>query len=308
MSDRDDFYDEMGRFWKVSDIERVLSGDPAEDVAGEDTVSALVEAREHLIGPPDQTTRSSHLLAMAAAIEDFATEPSESAPTPTMSRRTFGRRIMRRTWLIGSRAALAGGLLAVSSLGLAYAGVDLPGSAAEQAWQAVGLHIPNQGDLGADSASDDVRAVIDGSEERGCEFGQAVSEAASADSQKQGPSEDPCAGQEGTESKGSKATGDENSAEGRAKAAEKSDGHSESGSDNAGTNDDAGRETASEKSGGKSDTGGGNAGPGGSDDAVSSDDFGKDTASNGSGNADTGEEAASEKSGGAPKPDTPSGP
>jgi hypothetical protein len=317
MTDLDDIYDEMRLHGKTSerDLERVLSGDETDDVAMEELASAFLSARDHLTGLPDEETRRSHLVAMAAAIEDVESEGFQNAESPAKSRPTFGRRLMRRTLLIGTRAAAAGGVLALSSFGLAYAGVDLPGTAAEQAWQMVGVHLPNQADLPEQARAGDVHDVIESSEERGCEFGQAVADAASDGKSDQDPAKDACtAGDSDAETKGSRATGDENSVEGRAKAAEKSDGRSEAGADNAGTNDDAGRATASEKSGGTSDAGRGNAGTGGDagttggrDNAGSNDDIGEDTASDGSGNADQGKETASEKSGGA-KPDTPSGP
>jgi hypothetical protein len=304
MSDLDDIYDEMRRLGKTSesDLDRMLSGHPVDDAALEGMASALQETRERLTQAPDKSIRRSHLLAMAAAADGVASETSQDAASLANSRPTLGRRLMRRTWLIGTRAAAAGGVLALSSLGLAYAGVDLPGTAAEQAWEAVGVHIPNQVELPEQSKANDVRDVIESSEERGCEFGQAVSEAASADSQKKGPSENPCANGEAAEAKGSSATGEENSADGRANAAEKSDGHSEAGADNAGSNDDQGRAKASEKSGGKSDAGSDNAGgaaTGGSDNAGDNDDVGEETASGGSGNSESGQEKASEESGGA---------
>jgi hypothetical protein len=308
MSELDDLYDEMRRLGKASEkgVNGSLSGDLVDDAVVEDMASALQEAREHLTQAPDASIRRSHLLAMAAAIDDVASEASQDAASPAHNRPTFGRRFMRRTWVIGTRAAVAVGALALSSLGLAYAGVDLPGTAAEQAWQAVGVHLPNQVELPEQSKAGDVRDVIESSEEKGCEFGQAVSEAASADSQKQGPSEDPCSNGGAPQAKGSSATGEENSADGRANAAEKSDGHSDAGADNAGSNDDQGRGTASEKSGGKSDAGSDNAGgatnggtTGGRDNAGDNDDLGGETASGGSDNSGAGKGKASEESGGA---------
>ncbi len=78
-------------------------------------------------------------------------------------------------------------------VGLAYAGVDLPGQAAEQAFEAVtNLELPNQGPEVDSSVSDDVRTVIDGDLE-GCELDQAVADAADANSEDEAASEtDPC--------------------------------------------------------------------------------------------------------------------
>ena len=139
-------------------------------------------------------------------------------------------------------AKAAAGVLAasMSMIGLAYAGVDLPGQAAARALEAVsGLELPNQDDgeplTGDRSVADDVKAVVESDAEKGCSFGQAVAGAARANAKGGGGSDtDPCAASDSEGAQGSRATGEEKSAEGRATAAEKSEGASEAGADNAG--------------------------------------------------------------------------
>jgi hypothetical protein len=164
--------------------------------------------------------------------------------------------------------------------GLAYAGVDLPGTAAEKAVENVlRVELPNQArpENPGKSVADEVHAVIEGTEDRGCEFGQAVAAAASANRRGEAPAkDDPCA-RDGSEPNGSRATGEERSAEGRARASEASGGASDAGADNAGTHDDFGRATAEEaKTGGQES--GSSASDAGADNAGTHDDSGRATA------------------------------
>ena len=180
---------------------------------------------------------------------------------------------MSRTVRVATQVALASIVLSGLTIGLAFAGVDLPGTAAEKALEKVsGLELPNQGTEGSgNSVNEDVKAVIDSDTEKGCEFGQAVAAEASQNRKGTGGSDtDPCAQGGGAssthESKGSKATGEEKSAEGRAKGSTNGGGSSDKGagnagvkddsdpddedlgSDKAGTHNDAGREKAAEAS------------------------------------------------------------
>lgn len=162
-------------------------------------------------------------------------------------------------------ATITGGL---SLTGLAYAGVDLPGSAAQDAIESVlGVELPNQEDTEAEEIElvDDELETEDAHEgdgpdeeaadvaheiwnyittttDTGCTLGQNVAAIASGDDT---TDEDPCAagGEEGT------TTGEENAARGRATADEASSA-SEEGAENAGTSDDEGRATGDEASGG----------------------------------------------------------
>jgi len=188
---------------------------------------------------------------------------------------------MDKTIGIALKSAAATLAASMSMVGLAYAGVNLPGQAAERALEAVtGLELPNQGSNEGKSVADDVHAVLD-SELKGCELGQAVADAADANRQDEASAEiDPC---EHADAEGSKATAEEKSTAGRAKAAEKSGGRSESRGSEASAQ---GRATAAEKSGGASDAGADNAGT--NDDAGRA--RGEEASGKGSSNAGTGSE------------------
>jgi len=107
----------------------------------------------------------------------------------------------------------------LSTMGLAYAGVDLPGTAAERAFERVGIHLPNQTPEGSGkSVAGDVRAVIENADERNCEFGRAVSEAASQNRQSEDKTkEDKCLDR----SEEARSKGDA----GKARAEDRSDGN-----------------------------------------------------------------------------------
>jgi hypothetical protein len=83
-----------------------------------------------------------------------------------------------------AKLAVTGLALILGTGGLAVAGVDLP-DPAQQAFERVGISLPNQ--AGGDSEharSDEVKSVIDATPtgERGCEFGHRVAEAAKGSS------------------------------------------------------------------------------------------------------------------------------
>ncbi len=266
MSSSSGYEDEMGRFLRLSDEElsRLLAGEAGvRDEALDEVASLLGEVRETFsTTAPDEATRGLHLAAISEASQ-LAADKGTPVVRPvskahgSVSGQASGlpkwRRVMDRTVSIALKA-LAGTVAAsMSMVGLAYAGVDLPGQAAERALEAVtGLELPNQGPESSDSSvADDVKGVIDSSTEEGCEFGQAVADAADSNREDDATTEtDPCAqaDEAGDDAQGSKATGDEKSAEGRAKAGEASGGASDGSADNAGTNDDSGRSTADDAS------------------------------------------------------------
>ena len=269
------YEDEMGHFLRLSDEElaRLLAGEAAvSDEAFDDVTSLLTEAHSTFATAPDAASRARHIAAISEASQllangDPAVRPVSEAHEPVGNTRVGThedglpkwRRAMGRTVSVGLKA-LAGTMAAsLSMVGLAYAGVDLPSQAAEQAIEAVtGIELPNQGPEVDASVSDDVRTVIDGDLE-GCELGQAVADAADANRGDEAATENnPCTKKELHDAQGSKATGDNRSAEGRAKAAENSDGRSESGSHAAAN----GRATAADKSHGASDSGDGAAAEG----------------------------------------------
>jgi hypothetical protein len=224
MSPLNDYPDEMDREW----------------LSEEETA----RFRRDLMEAPSAETEASHLAAMREAFRPPIAEarPGRNAPSTT-------RRVLVRTRAFVIKIAAATLVLGGSMVGLAYAGVDLPGSAAENALEAVlSVELPNQGgdvevEQGDKSVADDVRAVIESTapEDRDCEFGQAVSDAATANSQGEGTQPtDPCAHQTGTAAQGGKATGEEASAEGGSTADEGSGEH--------GAPEDAGRTTGGEAS------------------------------------------------------------
>ena len=305
------YEDEMGRFLRLSDEElsRLLAGEAGvRDVTLDEVASLLGEVRgTFATAAPDEATRGLHLAAISEASQ-LAADKGTPVARPVsnaygsvagqMSGLPKWRRLMDRTVSIALKG-LAGTVAAsMSMFGLAYAGVDLPGQAAEQALEAViGVELPNQGS--EDSVADDVKSVVE-SDLEGCERGQAVADAADANRSDEATTEtDPCAqADDAGEARGSKATGEEKSAEGRAKASDASGGASDAGADNAGgasgagaenagTNDDGGRatgENASSTGSSNADTRGDNAGT--NDDTGRS--TGDDASSGGSSNSGAG--------------------
>ena len=267
MTDPDAYGDEMTNPFGPTDdqLDGVFAGVASVDEL-EEVAAFLLETKTACTEAPPEEVSTRHM----AAILEQARQATGTRPLiqkeVVVAERTMWRRAMERTMstvLKGAAGVLAA---SVSMIGLAYAGVNLPGEAAANAIEAVtGVELPNQGDEGK-SVADDVKAVVESDAEKGCEFGQAVAAAASQNAQGDRPDEDRCAedGADSDEARGSRATGAEKSAAGRAKAAEKSA---------------AGQATATEKSGGASDSG-------------------ADTASGGAENASTGKATAEEKSSG----------
>ena len=155
------YRDEMGRFLRLSDEElaRVLAGEAAiGDEALEEAASVLIEARRAFSAAPDAATRALHMTAISETSQLLAedrhpvSEPAlsghgQSGRRPETLRRVIG--LTKSVLLKGSAAALAASM---SMVGLAYAGVDLPGSAAEQALEAVlNVELPNQAGSGGDA-------------------------------------------------------------------------------------------------------------------------------------------------------------
>ena len=315
MSVSSGYEDEMGRFLRLSDEElsRLLAGEAGvRDEALEQVGALLAEVRETFAASaPDGTTREIHLAAISEAAQ-LAAEKGNPVVRPVskvhgpvgaqVSGLPKWRRVMSMTKTLILRAAAGSVAASLSMFGLAYAGVDLPGQAAEQALEAVtGVELPNQGP--EESVAGDVKSVVE-SDLEGCERGQAVAGAADANRDDEATTEtDPCAkADEAGEARGSKATGAEKSAEGRAKASDASAGASDAGADNAaeasgagadnaGTNDDGGRatgENASSSGSANAETRGDSAGT--NDDAGRS--TGDEASSGGSSTAGAGSENA----------------
>jgi hypothetical protein len=282
VSSFDDYDDEMARLSELSDrdLDRLFYGGSTGSALSDDLEAVLRAARAALAEAPNEVARERHLALVLEAARDLASAEQTRTPSPVLAPVSLRRKVMRRSLSIALRLSVALGAATLSMAGLAYAGVDLPGNAAEKAVERVlRVELPNQErpENAGKSVADEVHAVIESTEDRGCEFGQAVAAAASANRQGESPAkDDPCTRDE-SEPNGSRATGEERSAEGRARASEASGGASDAGADNAGTHDDFGRATAEEASS-KGPGNGSSASDAGADDAGTHDDFGRTTA------------------------------
>ncbi len=126
------------------------------------------ELRAILMAPPSDEAARSHLSSMLAASR--AQDQPITTPHP-------GDLLTRARSLALKFTVATSGLLAATT-GLAYAGVDIPGTAPVAVVEAVlPVDLPNQ-----DGArSDEVHAVQSAMPKGGCEYGQAVSDAANGD-------------------------------------------------------------------------------------------------------------------------------
>jgi hypothetical protein len=338
--DLDAYGDDMARFLRLSDedVERLFRGLPPErDGDLHDLATFLVDATESLSRPPRSEIEAGHLVLLAEAARSRSAEVQVSQP-PTATRiRTSAGSTERRgpmryrtvRWAAKVAATAAG--MVVLTAGLALAGVDLPGTAAETAFQKVlGVELPNQAEGAADAtdpadlpsdASDTAVGVLsviqqwfDGSSWNGCEFGAHVSHAARGLDGEVDATHCAAVGSGGgaEASVGASAGAAGNAAEGLETADEASGGAASSGAGNA----DEGLETAEEASGGTASNGAGNAdegletageasggtassGAGNADEGLGeADEASGGTASSGAGNADDGLETAGEASGG----------
>jgi hypothetical protein len=266
--------DDMARFLRLSDedVERLFRGVPSEDDEDlRDLAFFLTDAAETLSAPPSSRIQARHLARLGEAIGS-GPAPERRSTTPVRVARPAMRRspLLPRTvrWVatvVGAAASLVLGTGA-----LALAGVDLPGTAAETAFQKVfGVELPNQAEQQAgtvpeelpESAADTANAVLDVIRERrsgadwsGCEFGARVSAAARGLEGEPDTSHCEAAGSGGGADAGEPVAGGgsanaANAEEGLGIAADASDGASSSGAANA----DEGLETAEEASGGRSD-------------------------------------------------------
>jgi hypothetical protein len=216
-----------------------------------DLTRFIESARERLPVEPDDRTRALHLAAIDAALLEDRTAVG------TRRRRS----LMDRTRPALARLALAVATLTGGTAGLAYAGVDLPGQAAEKAFAAVGVELPNQEETTeteaietedvtisthGQSVAELVRNVILNRDTfaSSCEFGQAVAEAAGSNNQGQGGNDnDPCSQEDLEPTGGSSSTGQDKSAEGKAKA-EQNQG--DAGSDGAAGSSSTGQDKSAE--------------------------------------------------------------
>lgn len=198
----------MARFlrYREEGLDRVFAGSaPDGDEALEDLASFLAETRAALARSPEEAVEARHVAALAAAGGSLAGRGEATAETERSAWAPAGRaagaprrrapmrfRVVRWTVKVAPAAV---GLVALTG-GLARAGVDLPGTAAETAFQGVfGIELPSQGGEfetavdpeqlpeDADETARGVLAVIQawvsgGEEWTGCEFGARVAHAA----------------------------------------------------------------------------------------------------------------------------------
>jgi hypothetical protein len=280
VSSFDDYDDEMARLSKLSDrdLDRLFAGGSSGSALSDDLGAVLGAARTALTEAPNEVARERHLAVVLQAARDLASAEQTRAPVPVPTPVSLWRSVMRRSLSVALKLSIALGAATLSMAGLAYAGVDLPGNAAEKAVEKVlRVDLPNQGrpENAGKSVADEVQGVIESTEDSGCEFGQAVAAAASANRQDDSPAkDDPCTKDNSNGANGSRAAGEERSAEGRARASEASGGASDAGADNAGSHDDLGRATAEEASS-KGQGNGSSASDAGADNAGSHDDLGR---------------------------------
>ena len=278
MSSPDAYQDEMGRFLRLSDedLSRLLAGEAGvRDESLDEVAALLTDVRTAFVSSaPNETTRSHHIAMISEASQFHADRRPASQPARLPASGLTLRRAVKKAMNYALLAAAVSVMASGSMIGLAYAGVDLPGEAAAKAVEAVtGIQLPNQ-DSDGKSVSDTAHEIKENSGLEGCELGQAIADAADANRQNEAtPERSPCDEGEAGQARGqensaegkakaaensaagkakaaqNRAKADEKSAEGRAKAPEKSGGRSDAGADNAGTNDDAGRARGDEASG-----------------------------------------------------------
>jgi hypothetical protein len=193
--DRDAYPDDMARFLRLTDedVELLFRGlPPGRDEDLHDLADFLSGATQALARPPRIDVEAEHLALVSEAFRARSDAPN-GATTEVGAGRSHSRRgLMRlRTVRWAAKGGLAAAAIVLMTAALAFAGVDLPGNAAETAFQKVlGVDLPNQGDepdpaqLPPD-ASDTARRVLtviqewrSGAEWTGCEFGARVSHAA----------------------------------------------------------------------------------------------------------------------------------
>ena len=178
----------MGQRLNDRQIDEILSGQtPLREGPFAEIARHLADARSQLVQAPDEVTQEAHLAAIVKAARETTGQtwsaPERHRPSP-----------IARIRMAAVRLGAAVVATSLSTMGLAYAGVDLPGTAAEKIFDRVGIELPNQGpeDSGK-SVADDVKDVIENTEERDCKFGRAVSEAASQNRKGEGAGRtEPC--------------------------------------------------------------------------------------------------------------------
>jgi hypothetical protein len=195
--DRNAYPDDVARFLRLTDedVELLFRGlPPGRDEDLRDLADFLSSATQALARPPRKEVEAEHLALLAEAVRSRSEAPNDAATRTEVRVARFRERrgLMRlRTVRWAAKVGVATAAVVLMTAVLASAGVDLPGNAAETAFQKVlGVDLPNQGDTPDPAqlppdASDTARRVLtvihewrSGAEWTGCEFGARVSHAA----------------------------------------------------------------------------------------------------------------------------------
>ncbi|MGI8775748.1 MAG: hypothetical protein ACR2KQ_12245 [Actinomycetota bacterium] len=203
------------------DAEALLSGRASDhpEVAG------VLEALHSGWSGPSEDRGPQHMTAIHEAAVRHAHDGGPAAtasPLATAAATSRRRLLLNRSRAVAFRLSSIVVALSAATMGLAHAGVDLPGNAAEKAFSVVGIELPNQSSETSKSVAEDVRAAREGTEP-GCKRGRAVATAASQNRQDEPKDrKDPCTKDERSSENGSarggKATGEEKSSQGKEKA------------------------------------------------------------------------------------------
>jgi hypothetical protein len=163
------------------DMDRLLSGRTPADGSEAGLAAFVGSARRVLTVPPDEATEAAHLKAILAAARPRPT----TTILPATGKKAAGSSLGLRLRAAAAKVAIGALGLTTGTAGLAMAGVDLPGTLAEKAFDAVGISLPNQdrGHQSSPNASETSRRVHEAHRRRdasmsGCEFGASVSRAA----------------------------------------------------------------------------------------------------------------------------------
>jgi hypothetical protein len=200
--DHDAYPDDMARFLRLSDaeVDTLFQGLPPEgDEDLRDLADFLADAAASLSRPPRTEVQATHLSLLAGAIRTSSAGPQGlSSRGPAAAARPTDRSRKERGFMRApavrwaSKLALAAATIVLLTAALAFAGVDLPGTAAETAFDKVfGIDLPNQGQgpvapeqlpNSTSGTAVAVRTTIEGMRSGdgpdGCAFGAAVSAAA----------------------------------------------------------------------------------------------------------------------------------
>ena len=193
--DRDAYPDDMARFLRLTDedVELLFRGvPPGRDEDLRELAEFLSSATRALARPPRSDVEAEHLALVSEAFRGRSDAPG-AATTEMRVNGSRARSGLMRLHAVrwAAKVGLAAAAIVLMTAALAFAGVNLPGTAAETAFQNVlGVDLPNQGDAPDPAqlppdASDTARRVLtviqemrSGADWTGCEFGARVSHAA----------------------------------------------------------------------------------------------------------------------------------